>query len=72
MAPLVVSTILRKTPNLLQVFQNFEEKGTHSYSFCEASITVIPKSKTLQQKKIIHVYVWLNPFAIHLKLSQHC
>ena len=20
----------------------------------------------------IHVYVWLNPFAIHLKLSQHC
>ena len=20
----------------------------------------------------IHVYVWLSPFAIHLKLSQHC
>jgi len=20
----------------------------------------------------IHEYVWLNPFAIHLKLSQHC
>ena len=20
----------------------------------------------------IHVYVWLNPFAVHLKLSQHC
>ena len=20
----------------------------------------------------IHVYVWLNPFAVHLKLSQYC
>ena len=20
----------------------------------------------------IHVYVWLSPFTIHLKLSQHC
>ena len=20
----------------------------------------------------IHVYVWLNPFSVHLKLSQHC
>ena len=20
----------------------------------------------------IHVYIWLNPFAIYLKLSQHC
>ena len=20
----------------------------------------------------IHVYVWLRPFAVHLKLSQHC
>ena len=20
----------------------------------------------------IHVYVWLSPFAMHLKLSQHC
>ena len=20
----------------------------------------------------IHVYVWLGPFAVHLKLSQHC
>ena len=20
----------------------------------------------------IHIYVWLNPFAIHLKISQHC
>ena len=20
----------------------------------------------------IHAYVWLNPFAVHLKLSQHC
>ena len=20
----------------------------------------------------IHVYVWLSPFALHLKLSQHC
>ena len=20
----------------------------------------------------IHIYVWLNPFTVHLKLSQHC
>ena len=20
----------------------------------------------------MHVYVWLSPFAVHLKLSQHC
>ena len=20
----------------------------------------------------IHVYVWLSPFTVHLKLSQHC
>ena len=20
----------------------------------------------------IHVYVWLSPFAVHLKVSQHC
>ena len=20
----------------------------------------------------IHVYIWLNPFTVHLKLSQHC
>ena len=20
----------------------------------------------------IHVYVWLSPFAVHLKLTQHC
>ena len=20
----------------------------------------------------IHVYIWLSPFAVHLKLSQHC
>ena len=23
-------------------------------------------------QKWIHVYVWLSPFAVHLKLSQHC
>ena len=22
--------------------------------------------------KWIHVYAWLNPFTVHLKLSQHC
>ena len=24
------------------------------------------------EEKWIHVYVWLNPFTVHLKLSQHC
>ena len=23
-------------------------------------------------RKWIHVHVWLSPFAVHLKLSQHC
>ena len=23
-------------------------------------------------KEHIHVYIWLSPFAVHLKLSQHC
>ena len=27
--------------------------------------------KELEQEEI-HVYVWLNPFALHLKLTQHC
>ena len=30
----------------------------------------------LDRKRIwgewIHVYVWLSPFAVHMKLSQHC
>ena len=25
-----------------------------------------------KNKLSFHVYVWLSPFAIHLKLSQHC
>ena len=24
------------------------------------------------KEKWMHVYVWLSPFAVHLKLSQHC
>ena len=24
------------------------------------------------REKWIHVYIWLSPFAVHLKLSQHC
>ena len=24
------------------------------------------------EREWIHVYVWLSPFAIHLKISQHC
>ena len=23
-------------------------------------------------ERMDHVYVWLSPFAVHLKLSQHC
>ena len=26
----------------------------------------------LKKSPVIHVYVWLSPFALHLKLSQHC
>ena len=24
------------------------------------------------EEEWMHVYVWLSPFAVHLKLSQHC
>ena len=24
------------------------------------------------EREWIHVYVWLSPFAVHLKISQHC
>ena len=26
----------------------------------------------LGEEEKIHVYVWLSPFAVHLKLPQHC
>ena len=26
----------------------------------------------LKKSPVIRVYVWLSPFAVHLKLSQHC
>ena len=34
----------KKNTNPSPTFPNFDEKRTHSYSFCETSITVIPKS----------------------------
>ena len=30
------------------------------------------KMMFLAREEWIHVYVWLSPFVIHLKLSQHC
>ena len=38
-----------------------------SWSFCIGSWILCPP-----RGEGIHVYVWLSPFAVHLKLSQHC
>ena len=35
----------------------------------------LPRSVGAQyanEEEWIHVYVWLSPFAVHLKLTQHC
>ena len=44
------------TPILLKLFQKIAEEGTLSNSFYEASITLIPKPKILQKKKITDPY----------------
>ena len=41
---------------LLKLFQKLSEEGVLSNSFCEASITLIPKSKLSQKKKITGQY----------------
>ena len=38
-------------PILLKLFQKIAEEGTFPNSFYEATITLIPKPKTTQQKK---------------------
>ena len=43
-------------PILLKLFQKLEEDGTLPKSFYEANITVIPKPKTIQRKKITGQY----------------
>ena len=40
------------------------ELGTREY--------VLEKKRREFGREWIHVYVWLNPFAVHLKLSQQC
>ena len=46
------------TPILLKLFQKFAEEGTLPNSFYEATITLIPKPKILQKKKITDQYHW--------------
>ena len=44
------------TPILLKLFQNRAERGTLPNSLYEATITLIPKPKILQKKKIADQY----------------
>ena len=44
------------TPILLKVFQKIAEEGKLSISFCEATITLIPKPKMPQKKKTTGQY----------------
>ena len=44
------------TPLLLKLFQNIAEGGTLPDSFCEATITLIPKPKMSQRKKTTGQY----------------
>ena len=44
------------TPIFLKLFQKIAEEGTLPYSFCKATITLIPKPKILQKKKIKDQY----------------
>ena len=43
-------------PILLKLFQKIAEEGTFPNSFYEATITLIPKPKTTQQKKTTGQY----------------
>ena len=44
-------------------------------TYCIAQETLLNEAAWMGGEfggECIHVYVWLSPFAVHLKLSQHC
>ena len=61
-----------------------KERYTYSYMTLGFPFLLDPKTDTECHQKFprklgffttdewMHVYVWLSPFAVHLKLSQHC
>ena len=71
----------RKASSTRSVGQGGWEAVEHTWTWPTASESSPSQSahdlltiRSEQQKQTfcIHVYAWLSPFAVHLKLSQHC
>jgi len=46
--------------------------NTVPYAIRRTSLCAYFKNYLLFEGEWIHIYEWLSPFAVHLKLSQHC
>ena len=53
--------------------ENYMDRGVWwTTQFVGSKESDMPKHTYTHTCTWIHVYVWLNPFTVHLKLSQHC